>query len=134
MASPTGYYILYKPKKLYHVYDMNKCVEYGDNENLYNPIPICNTANVSLYGTIHNLHFVKIEYIKNIIIDIFKEQYNDYNDFCRNCASKIFIESRSKLLKYRMNQESVNYDNQVLFSEEEYDYILKFIRENLQTE
>lgn len=36
MASRTGYYILVKPKKLYHVYNMNKCIEYGDNLNLYN--------------------------------------------------------------------------------------------------
>lgn len=57
-----------------------------------------------------------------------------YNNFCGNCANKVFIESRSKLLKSKIKQESVNYGNQVLFSAEEYDYILKFIRENLQTE
>lgn len=34
MASRTGYYILVKPKKLYHVYNMNKCIEYGDNLNI----------------------------------------------------------------------------------------------------
>lgn len=44
------------------------------------------------------------------------------------------MESRFKLLKPKIKQESVNYGNQVLFSAEEYDYILKFIRENLQTE
>ena len=71
MASRTGYYILGKPKKLYHVYNMNKCIEYGDNLNLYNPTPICDTANAYLEGTINNLQIVKIYDIKNIIIDIY---------------------------------------------------------------
>ncbi len=134
MASRTGYYILGKPKKLYHVYNINKHEKCGDDENKYNSIPICYTTNAYLEGTIHNPELVKIENIKSIIIDIYNGKYNRYINFCGKCANKIFIESRSKLLKSKIKQESANYDNQVFFSAEEYDYILKFIRENLQTE
>ena len=127
----NGYYILVKPKKLYHVYNINKYEKCGDDKNKYNSIPICYTTNAYLEGNIHNPKLVKIENIKNIIINIYNGKYNN---FCGNCANKVFIESPSKLLKSKIKQESANYDNKVFFSVEEYDYILKFIRENLQTE
>ena len=109
-----GYYILVKPKKLYHVYNINKYEKCGDDENEYNSMPICDTANAYLEGTINNPQIVKIDDIKNIIIDIYI--YNNYNNFCGKCANEIFMESRFKLLKPKIKQESVNYNNQVLFS------------------
>lgn len=71
MSSPMGYYILVKPKKLYHVYNINKYEKYGDDENKYNSIPKCYNTNAYLEGNIHNPKLVKIENIKNIIIDIY---------------------------------------------------------------
>lgn len=71
MSSPMGYYILVKPKKLYHVYNINKYEKCGDDENEYNSMPICDTANAYLEGTINNPQIVKIDDIKNIIIDIY---------------------------------------------------------------
>lgn len=41
-------------------------------KNRYNSIPICYTTNAYLEGNIHNPKLVKIENIKNIIIDIYK--------------------------------------------------------------
>ena len=76
----------------------------GDDENEYNSIPICYTTNAYLEGTIHNPELVKIENIKNIIIDTYRRKYNNYSNFCSKCAYKIFIESRSKLLKSKIKQ------------------------------